>query len=229
MCCLSKPSGSLRPALHHVWDGFADLQNGRTVADNNTMSGHTLYLAKPSLLDTPPVAVGDVVQALLAARLAESTTASSLVTQAAAILRRALNFDVSGAYRVTPDRPNVLSLKAAEGLPEEFTGVAQTLPLSDYDQVADLPYNGEHGACYGDFFAPVVGAFGVRSWLVASLTAPDTHRILGAILLGSRSADRFRLDETQLILSLAGTVSAHLAAHISEENDHGLASLASAA
>ena len=193
------------------------------------MSCRTLYLAKPSPVPAPPADLGIVVRSLLDACLAEAATAPDLIAQAASLLRRALHFDVSGAYWGSPDRPHLLSLTASEGLPFAFSDVARAVPLSDYDQVADLPYNDDHGACYGDFFAPVVGAFGVRSWMVASLADPDTGGVTGAILLGSRSGRRFGEDETRLVLSLTTTVSAHLAACLSEENDDGLASLDSAA
>lgn len=193
------------------------------------MSGCHLYLAKPSTAPIPAAPLGDVVHAMLDARLAASATAPALVTLAAGIVRRALHFDISGAYWVAPERATLLSLAATEGLPSEFADVARTLPLSDYDQVADLPYNDEHGSCYGDFFAPVVGAFGIRSWLVASLTDPNSQAVTGAILLGSRDGGRFGSDETRLVLSLAAVASAHLAACSGQENDYGLASLDMAA
>lgn len=176
------------------------------------MSQHTLYLAKNSAEATGNASLEDVARGMFARRFANIDSAASLATQATEILRRTLNFDISGAYLINKERPSCLSLIATAGLPDEFTVVARLIPLSDYDQVADIPYNDAHGSCYGDFFAPVVGAFGIRAWLVASLTDMETGSITGAVLLGSRNGKRFRDDETRLALSLAAVISERLTA-----------------
>lgn len=75
----------------------------------------------------------------------------------------------------------------------------------------------------------MVGAFGIRAWMVASLIDPDLQRVTGAMLLGSHDGRRFGGEETGLVLSLAATVSARLAACSREEDDYGLAPLDQAA
>jgi hypothetical protein len=166
---------------------------------------------------------------MLDARMDAYASPTVLVTRAAGILRRALNHSACAAYRVTEARPDALCLVATEGLPPEFSDVARSITLTDYEQVADIPYNAEHGSCYGDFFAPVVGAFGIRSWLVASLIDPQTGAITGALLLGSRDDQRFGTEETRQALALASAVSARLAACAIQENEHGLAAYDTAA
>lgn len=193
------------------------------------MPGACLYLAKPNVIPTAAVSVTDVVRTMLDARLAAVASVPDFISQAAAILRRALGFDVSGAFWVAPEHPTALTLTAAEGLPPEFADVARSVSLPDYEQVADLPYNDAHGSCYGDFFASVVGTFGIRSWLVASLIVPGTQDIIGAILLGTRAGNRFDSAETQLVQSLAAPISACVNNSRTQENDHGLASLDAAA
>jgi hypothetical protein len=193
------------------------------------MSGAFLCLAKPNSTPAPAVPVGDVVRTMLDARLDATAPQPVLAAQAARILRRALWFDVSAVFWVTPDRPTSLTLAMTEGLPSEFADIARSLSLADYDQVADLPYNDDHASCYGDFFASVVGTFGIRSWLVASLIDKITEAVIGAILLGARDGKRFDSRETQMVQSLTGRISANLSGNHSEEDDHGLASFDAAA
>lgn len=173
------------------------------------MSRHTLYLGKNSTAAIAAPAVEDVVREIFAKRFACRESAGALITETAEILRRALHFDASGAYWVDPDRPTSLSLIASSGLPTEFCEIARLIPVSDYDQVADIPYNDAHGSCYGDFFAPVAGAFGIRSWLVASLK--DGENLAGAVLLGSRDGSRLSCAEARLALSLVAVAADHLA------------------
>ncbi len=171
------------------------------------MSARLLYLAKHSAAAVPAPPSGDVARAMLSALLPPEPSATALLAHAARLLQRCLGFDMSGAYVVEPEQRRLLQLVASDGLPPEFGEVAGRIPLSDFGEISDLPYNGDHAGCTGDFFAPVIGAFGGRAWMIASFPDPANGAIRGAILLGSRDPKRFGPDDSRLIFSLKETVS----------------------
>ncbi len=111
----------------------------------------------------------------------------------------------------------IATLLATEGLPPEFDFVARTLPLPDYADIADLPFSGAHGGCWGDFFAPIAAAYGMRSWLFLSITHPDTTAVQGSLLLGSRSPARFGSADTVPLFALAQQLSQRLHARFTLE------------
>jgi hypothetical protein len=140
--------------------------------------------------------------------MARAETPTELLSKSATGLRRSLGFEFSAAYLTEP-AGHALALVDVSGLPTDFAFQARMVPLQDFADVADLPYNGERPACYGDFFAAVASTFAIRSWLVSSLNAQD-GRVLGAILLGSRDPHRMEREEAIQILSFAGIIAGEL-------------------
>ena len=63
------------------------------------------------------------------------------------------------ARHTLPADGHSLALVDLFGLPNDFAHQARMVPLQDFAHVADLPYNGERPACYGDFFAAVASTF----------------------------------------------------------------------
>ncbi len=139
------------------------------------------------------------------------------------LLRRGFGLDFGAAYLVTPARPDCLSLRAVEGLPEDYEAVARVLSLTDYADIADLPYNDKHTGGAGEFFAPVAAAFSMRAWLFLTLTPTPTNAPCAALLLGSRDPSRFTSADTLPLFALAQAVSAGLAARFPEINPPSLA------
>lgn len=132
-----------------------------------------LCLARSHAAITPQAAAPqEVVGRMLRTRLAGVPSAPEFLWEAGTILRRGFHLDFGGAYLVTKAKPSSLSLLATEGLPTEFDFVARTVPLPDYADIADLPFSGVHGGCWGDFFAPVAAAYAMRAWLFLSITHP---------------------------------------------------------
>ncbi|HEX5322441.1 MAG TPA: hypothetical protein VFW40_01555 [Capsulimonadaceae bacterium] len=149
-----------------------------------------------------------VLKGMLSFLMQRAMSASELLAKAATGLRRGLDFEFSASYLAEP-AGHALALVDLAGLPQDFAYQARMVPLQDFADVADLPYNGERPACYGDFFAAVASSFFIRSWLVSSLMSKD-NQVIGAILLGSRDPHRMERAEAVQILALAGFVAEEL-------------------
>ncbi len=167
-----------------------------------------LCLARPDA-PKPPTAVAaqDVVARMLHARLALAPSPEELLWGAGTILRRGFHLDFGAIYQVTVACPSSLTLLATEGLPPEFDFIARTLPLPDYADIADLPFSGAHGGCWGDFFAPLAAAYGMQAWLFLSITHSDMAAVRASLLLGSRNSARFTPADTLPLFALAGSLS----------------------
>lgn len=179
-----------------------------TNAEENLLARHIASVAAPEV--RPPDGA-DSIRARLAGALGNADGPDALIVQAAAFLRRALDFDFAGAYCILPENADRLSLLSAHGLGDEFCQIARVLPLRDLSEIADRPGSGESAPDGSDFFAPVAAAFGLRVWLLASLADPLTMQTRGAILLGSRDPTRFHPDEAAHVLCLADSVADVLA------------------
>lgn len=143
--------------------------------------------------------------------LGRPRTPAALVVAASSSIGPTLNLECWAAYAVSPDRPEYLVQIGTSGLPAELAEAIHLLPLRDFADIADLPVNGDCPPTYGDFFAPVAAAHGLRAWLFASLTDPLTLTVRGALLLGSASARRLNAPEATSALSLAAAISKELA------------------
>lgn len=172
-----------------------------------------LCLARPNApKPSSAVAAQDVVGRMLRTRLAGAPSPEEFLCGAGTLLRRGFHLDFGAIYQTMPARPSSLSLLATEGLPPEFDFVARTLPLPDYADIADLPFSGAHGGCWGDFFAPIGAAYAMRAWLFLSITHPDTQAVRASLLLGSRNPARFTPPDTLPLFALARSLSVQLEA-----------------
>jgi len=72
------------------------------------------------------------------------------------------------------------------------SAASPALPLTDYADMADLPFSGAHGGGWGDFFAPLAAAPAMRAWLFLSITPADIVPLFAlARLISQRWEARF--------------------------------------